>query len=139
MSLLVIAGYLLGIALLTRHFSRQRSSTKDYFARGRRIPTWVIAGSIAATETSAVTFISIPAISYARGGNLELLQLALGYVVGRLVISVIFIPGYFAESCRACMNFSARVSAHTADARPRRFSSACGRSAMRSGWCSRRR
>ena len=54
-----------------------------------------IAGSIAATETSAVTFISIPAISYARGGNLELLQLALGYVIGRLVISVIFIPSYF--------------------------------------------
>jgi SSS family transporter len=95
MNLLVIAGYLLGIALLTRHFSRQRSSTKDYFARGRRIPTWVIAGSIAATETSAVTFISIPAIAYARGGNLELLQLALGYVVGRLVISAVFIPGYF--------------------------------------------
>jgi SSS family transporter len=95
MNLLVVLGYLLGIALLTRHFARQRSSTRDYFARGRRIPTWVIAGSIAATETSAVTFISIPAIAYARGGNLELLQLALGYVVGRLVISVVFIPGYF--------------------------------------------
>jgi solute:Na+ symporter, SSS family len=50
-------------------------------------------GSIVATETSTVTFISIPGFAYAN--NLTFLQLVMGYMVGRLVISVIFIPAYF--------------------------------------------
>src|SRR6185295_1763424 len=46
-----------------------------------------------ATETSTLTFIGVPASAYA--GNWTFLQLAAGYVIGRLVVSVIFLPQYF--------------------------------------------
>ncbi|MDH4065221.1 MAG: sodium/solute symporter, partial [Acidobacteriota bacterium] len=48
---------------------------------------------IVATETSTLTFIGIPATAY--GGNMTFLQLAAGYVIGRIIVSVIFIPAYF--------------------------------------------
>src|SRR5688572_32196677 len=51
--------------------------------------------SIVATETSTITFISVPGIAYARGGNFQFLQLVFGYMLGRVVISLVFIPMYF--------------------------------------------
>ncbi len=59
------------------------------------MPWWAVSASIVATETSTITFISIPGIAYARGGNFTFLQLVFGYLTGRLVISAIFIPRYF--------------------------------------------
>jgi SSS family transporter len=59
------------------------------------MPWWAIGASIVATETSTITFISVPGIAYARGGNFTFLQLVFGYLVGRVVISVLFIPSYF--------------------------------------------
>jgi SSS family transporter len=51
--------------------------------------------SIVATETSTITFVSVPGVAFAKGGNFEFLQLVLGYMLGRIVISLIFIPLYF--------------------------------------------
>jgi Na+/proline symporter len=59
------------------------------------VPWWAIAASIVATETSTITFISVPGVAFARGGNFQFLQLVLGYMLGRIVISVLFIPSYF--------------------------------------------
>jgi solute:Na+ symporter, SSS family len=59
------------------------------------VPWWAVAFSIVATETSTITFISVPGIAFARGGNFQFLQLVFGYLLGRIVISLLFIPSYF--------------------------------------------
>lgn len=93
--LVIIFGYLIGITLFGVWFSRKQETTRDYFLGDRTVPWWAIAASIVATETSTITFISVPGIAFARNGNFQFLQLVLGYMLGRIVISVLFIPSYF--------------------------------------------
>src|SRR6266498_4372435 len=93
--LVIIFGYLIGITLFGVWFSRKQETTRDYFLGDRTVPWWAIAASIVATETSTITFISIPGLAFARGGNFQFLQLVLGYMLGRVVISLVFIPSYF--------------------------------------------
>ncbi len=95
LDLLIIFGYLIGIVLFGTWFGRKQKSTADYFLGGRSVPWWAVAFSIVATETSTITFISIPGIAFARGGNFGFLQLVFGYLLGRIVISILFIPSYF--------------------------------------------
>ncbi len=57
------------------------------------MPWWAVCCTVVATETSTLTFIGIPATAYA--SNMAFLQLALGYVIGRILVSVLFIPAYF--------------------------------------------
>jgi len=89
----VIGGYLLAITAFGSYFARFQRTTRDYFLTGQSVPWWAICFTIVATETSTLTFISVPATAYA--GDLTFLQLVLGYVIGRLIISAIFIPAYF--------------------------------------------
>jgi len=91
----IIFAYLIGIVLFGTWFSRKQKTTQDYFLGGRSVPWWAVAFSIVATETSTITFISVPGIAFARGGNFQFLQLVFGYLVGRVVISLLFIPSYF--------------------------------------------
>src|SRR5919112_241746 len=95
LDLVIIFGYLVGITLFGVWFSRKQRTTRDYFLGGRDVPWWAIAASIVATETSTITFISVPGVAFARGGNFQFLQLVLGYMLGRIVISLLFIPSYF--------------------------------------------
>ncbi len=95
LDLVIIFGYLVGITLFGVWFSKKQETTKDYFLGDRNVPWWAIAASIVATETSTVTFISVPGVAFARGGNFQFLQLVLGYMLGRIVISLLFIPSYF--------------------------------------------
>jgi SSS family transporter len=93
--LVIIFGYLIGITLFGVWFSRKQETTRDYFLGDRTVPWWAIAASIVATETSTITFISVPGIAFARNGNFQFLQLVFGYLLGRIVISLVFIPSYF--------------------------------------------
>ena len=95
LDLAIIIGYLVGIVLTGTWFARRQETTRDYFLGDRSVPWWAISASIVATETSTITFISVPGIAYARGGNLQFLQLVMGYMLGRIVISLLFIPSYF--------------------------------------------
>ncbi len=95
LDLIIIAGYLIGIVLFGVWFGRKQKTTSDYFLGGRSVPWWAVAFSIVATETSTITFISVPGIAFARGGNFQFLQLVFGYLLGRIVISLLFIPSYF--------------------------------------------
>lgn len=95
LDLAIIAAYLVGITLFGILFSRKQETTRDYFLGGRSVPWWAIAASIVATETSTVTFISVPGVAFAKGGNFQFLQLVVGYMIGRVVISLLFIPSYF--------------------------------------------
>lgn len=93
--LVIIFVYLGGILVAGGWFARRQQTTKQYFLAGKNLPWWAIGASIVATETSTVSFISVPGIAYSRGGNFTFLQLVLGYLVGRIVISLLFIPSYF--------------------------------------------
>src|SRR3712207_1017811 len=95
LDLVIIFGYLIGITLFGIWFAGKQETTEDYFVGDRSIPWWAIAASIVATETSTITFISVPGVAFARGGNFQFLQLVFGYMLGRVVISLLFIPSYF--------------------------------------------
>jgi len=91
--LAIIALYLVGITLFGLRFRKRQRSLRDYFLAGRDIPWWAIALSIVAAETSTLTIISIPGLAY--DTNLTFLQVVMGYVVGRVVISFVLLPHYF--------------------------------------------
>lgn len=89
----VLILYLVGVAIFGLRLSGKQTSTKDYFLGGDGIPWWAVLFSVVATETSTLTFISIPAVAY--GGNLTFLQITLGYIVGRIFVAKYFLPKYY--------------------------------------------
>ncbi len=91
--LIIIAVYLLSITLFGLRFRKAQRSLRDYFLADRNIPWWAIALSIVGAETSTLTVIGTPGIAYA--GNFGFLQVVFGYLLGRIVVSLIFIPQYF--------------------------------------------
>jgi solute:Na+ symporter, SSS family len=90
---LVLGAYLAGIVAFGAYFSKSHHTIQDYFVSGKRLPWWAIMGSIVATETSTVTFISVP--GYAYSTDFTFLQLVMGYMIGRVAVSILFIPAYF--------------------------------------------
>ena len=93
LDLAVLVGYLAAVVAFGAYFSPKQQTIQDYFVSGKNLPWWAIMMSIVATETSTVTFISIPGFAYTT--NLTFLQLVMGYMIGRLVVSTLFIPSYF--------------------------------------------
>ena len=91
--LALIAVYLLGITLFGLRFRKRQRSLRDYFLADRNIPWWAIALSIVAAETSTLTIIGIPGLAY--DTNFTFLQLVIGYLVGRVIISFVLLPQYF--------------------------------------------
>ena len=89
----VLFFYLIASAILGTLIGRGQKNINDYFLAGKRVPWWAISFSIVATETSTLTFIGAPAISYT--GNLAFLQVIFGYFLGRLLVSFFLIPSYF--------------------------------------------
>ena len=75
----------------------RQQSLHDFFLGGQNIPWFAVSASIIATTISAVTFIGVPAIAYAAGGNFTYLQLALGGIIARLLIARYLLPRYFDE------------------------------------------
>ena len=82
---LVILLYLAGTTLLGIWVGRRQRDANDYFVADRSIPWWAVMFSVVASETSALTFISIPGLAYV--GNLGFLQVSVGYLLGRIVVA----------------------------------------------------
>jgi len=102
LDLTIVIAYLLGVTALGMRFRRLQQAVtasdtqaagREYFLGGRTAPWWALAFSIVATETSTLTIIGTPAISYA--GNLTFIQLVFGYLIGRVLIVLLLLPGYF--------------------------------------------
>jgi SSS family solute:Na+ symporter len=93
LDLVIIAVYLAGITLFGLRFRKRQRSMRDYFLADRNIPWWAIALSIVAAETSTLTIISSPGLAY--DSNLTFLQVVMGYLVGRIIISFVLLPHYF--------------------------------------------
>ena len=90
---IVLVAYLLATTLLGIWLGRNQRDSKDYFVAGHRIPWWAVLFSVVATETSALTFISIPGLAYTT--NLGFLQIAAGYLLGRIVVAYTLLPRYY--------------------------------------------
>lgn len=89
----VIVAYLIGITWFGARFGKTQQTLKDYFLGGKDAPWWAIGFSIVSAETSTLTVIGTPALAYF--GNLGFLQVVFGYLLARIVISVLFLPHYF--------------------------------------------
>ena len=92
--LVVVAAYLVAITLFGLRFRKSgERSLRSYFLADRNLPWWAIMLSIVAAETSTLTIISVPGLAFT--GDFGFLQLALGYLLGRIVICILFLPRYF--------------------------------------------
>ena len=89
----VLVAYLAGTTALGLWIGRRQKSANDYFIAERSIPWWAVMFSIVASETSALTFISIPGLAYV--GNLGFLQVVTGYILGRIVVAFVLLPRYY--------------------------------------------
>lgn len=89
----VIVVYLAAVTLFGLRFRAKEHTLRGYFLASNRIPWWAIAISIVAAETSTLTIISVPGLAYAQ--DFRILQLAMGYVVGRVFVALVLVPQYF--------------------------------------------
>ena len=90
---IVIVVYLLGVVVLGAWFGKDQRNTRDYFLGSKNTPWWGIGLSIVATETSALTIISVPAMAY--GADISFLQIIIGYVIARIILAIVMVPLYF--------------------------------------------
>lgn len=93
LDVIVVALYIVGVTAWGTWLGRKQNNARDYFLADRGIPWWAVAFSIIATETSALTVISVPATAYT--SDFWMLQLTFGYLLGRIVVAAILLPGYF--------------------------------------------
>jgi SSS family transporter len=96
LDLAVILVYLLAVTLFGMRFRSGDRSLKTYFLGSETVPWWAISLSIVAAETSTLTLISVPGIAYQ--GDFSFLQLVMGYVLGRFIISALLLPRYFQKN-----------------------------------------
>ena len=98
--LAIIVLYIFGITLMGAWIGAKQKDIKGYFVGDRNVHWFLVLISIVATETSAITFLSVPGRSFdLKGGNFTFLQIALGYIIGRLLISWLLLPAYFRGEC----------------------------------------
>lgn len=100
---LIIALYLIGVTVAGMFIGKRQKDAQDYFLGGRTMSWWSVGFSIVASETSTLTFISIPGLAYK--SNMHFLQVAIGYFIGRLLVSVIFIPAYYKGNLETAYDF----------------------------------
>lgn len=113
----IVVVYLLGVAVFGILRGGKHQTARDYFLGKEDIPWWIVCFSIVAAETSTLTFISIPGLAYLT--NLNFLQVTFGYLLGRIAISMLFLPAYFrGELSTAYAFLESRFGAKT-----RRFAS----------------
>lgn len=89
---LIVGVYLIAVAVFGKIRGGKQKNVKEYFIGSKEVPWWVISFSIVAAETSTLTFISIPGLSYLT--NLNFLQLTFGYFIGRIIVAAYFLPAY---------------------------------------------
>jgi SSS family transporter len=93
----VVGLYLIAITLFGLRFAKRGTardkSLRGYFLADRTVPWWAIALSIVSAETSTLTIIGTPGLAFA--GDFGFLQIVIGYMLGRIVVAVLFLPRYF--------------------------------------------
>lgn len=90
---IIVLAYLVGVSAFGILMGGKQKNASDYFVGGRKIPWLAVSFAVVATETSAITFISIPGLAYLT--NLNFLQIAFGYIIGRIAVAFLFLPSYY--------------------------------------------
>ncbi len=103
LDVIILVAYIAGITYFGIRIAGKQLSTKDYFLGGKKIPWWAVCFAIVATETSTLTFISIPGVAYLT--NLNFLQLTLGYFIGRVIVAYVILPSYFRGEISTAYSF----------------------------------
>ncbi|SFO83484.1 transporter, SSS family [Amycolatopsis arida] len=103
LDLAIIAVFLVGTPLLGVALSGKQKTSNDYFVGSRQIPWWAVTFSVVATETSTLTVISVPTVAYL--GNVTYLQLAIGYLIGRVLVAFVLLPKYYAGELVSAYGF----------------------------------
>lgn len=93
LDLVIVVIYLAGVAIAGIILAGKQKSAGDYFLGAHKVPWPAVLLSIVATETSALTVISVPAVAYT--GDLTFLQITFGYCLGRIIVATVFLPRYF--------------------------------------------
>lgn len=104
--LAILVAYMAGMVVLGSWLGRGAKSVAEYAVGSRDLPGWLILFSIIATETSAVTFLSIPGFAYER--DFTWIQIAIGFLAGRFAVAFLLLPQYF----RGTLFTSYEVLAH---------------------------
>ncbi|TAL34019.1 MAG: sodium:solute symporter [Spirochaetes bacterium] len=99
----IIALYLTGVTVFGIISGGKQRTVTDYFLGGKAMPWWAVGFSIVASETSTLTFISVPGLAYK--SNMHFLQVAFGYLAGRLLVSLVFIPAYYRGNIETAYDF----------------------------------
>jgi solute:Na+ symporter, SSS family len=99
----IVAVYLVGVTAAGSLIAGRQKTSRDYFLGGKQMSWWSVGFSIVASETSTLTFISIPGLAYR--SNLYFLQLVFGYFIGRVLVSLLFIPAYYAGDLETAYDF----------------------------------
>ena len=102
----MIAIYLLLISGFGVWLSRFQTDSRAYFLGNRNIPWPAVCLSVVATETSVLTFIGIPALSYAT--DMQFFQLTLGYLAARIILAIFFLPAYLSRDTYTVYGFLTR-------------------------------
>lgn len=102
----IIVIYLVAVAALGIRLAGRQLSKEDYFLGGRDLPWWAVCFSVVATETSTLTVIGLPAIAY--GGSLTFMQLTIGYLIGRTLVSFYLLPRYFEHGVQTTYGYLGR-------------------------------
>ena len=89
----VLVAYLIGTTALGIWLGRNQKDAKDYFVAGHTIPWWAVLFSVVATETSALTFISIPGLAYTTQSRLSADRRRIS--LGRIVVAYTLLPRYY--------------------------------------------
>src|SRR2546425_10321010 len=100
---LIVIIYLIGVTSAGIIISGRQRNSKDYFLGGKQLSWWSVGFSIVASETSTLTFISIPGLAYR--SDMHFLQVAIGYFIGRLLVSIVFIPAYYEGNLETAYDF----------------------------------
>ncbi len=89
----VIAAYIAAVTAWGVWLGRGQEGASDYFLGDRDLPWGAVLFSVVATETSTLTFLSIPGLAYAT--DLSFLQITIGYFIGRVIVAYLFLPAYY--------------------------------------------
>ena len=104
----VLVLYIAGTSWLADRLTDRGQTIRDFFLGGRKLPWWAVSGSIVASEVSGVTFVALPAIAFARGGNYTYMMLAIGSILARILIAYFLIPAYYRNEIYSPYEFMGR-------------------------------
>ena len=101
----ILLVFLAGTTLVGHLFRGDSGTMRGFFLGDRKIPWWAVGGSLIATQTSALTFIAVPAAVFMKGGDLTYLQMTFGFIIGNILMAFIFVKPYYQEEIYSPYDF----------------------------------